>query len=67
MGTNYLRPDERRPRAESPEAESDSEMETEMAPDHDYCGVPKTGARASNLSDENEALRRQIRELTTAV
>ena len=34
-----------------------------MAPDHDYCVVPKTGARASNLADENEALRWQIREL----
>uniref|UniRef100_A0A671UBM4 THAP-type domain-containing protein n=1 Tax=Sparus aurata TaxID=8175 RepID=A0A671UBM4_SPAAU len=56
---------ERRPRAESPapESDSDSEMETEMAPDHDYCVVPQTGARANNLADENEALRRQITEL----
>ncbi|XP_055034355.1 uncharacterized protein [Paramisgurnus dabryanus] len=56
---------ERRPRAESPapESDSDSEMDTEMAIDHDYCVVPETGARASNLADENEALRRQIREL----
>ena len=60
---------ERRPRAESPppEPDSDSEMETGMAPDHDYCVVPQTGARASNLSDENEALRRQIRELQQQV
>uniref|UniRef100_A0A8C9YC65 THAP domain-containing protein 1 n=1 Tax=Sander lucioperca TaxID=283035 RepID=A0A8C9YC65_SANLU len=50
---------ERRPRAESPapESDSDSEMETEMARDHDYCVVPQAGARASNLADENEALR----------
>uniref|UniRef100_A0A667YBL2 THAP-type domain-containing protein n=1 Tax=Myripristis murdjan TaxID=586833 RepID=A0A667YBL2_9TELE len=56
---------ERRPRAEflAPESDSDSKMETEMAPDHAYCVVPPTGARASNLADENEALRRQIREL----
>uniref|UniRef100_A0A671TQT4 THAP domain-containing protein 1 n=1 Tax=Sparus aurata TaxID=8175 RepID=A0A671TQT4_SPAAU len=56
---------ERRPRAESPapESDSDSEMETEMAPDHDYCVVPQTGARANDLADENEALRRQITEL----
>ncbi|XP_041953724.1 uncharacterized protein LOC121713279 [Alosa sapidissima] len=57
---------ERRPRAESPapESDSDSEMETEIAPpDHDYSVVPQTGARASNLADENKALRRQVREL----
>ena len=56
---------ERRPRAESPapESDSDSEMVTEMAPDHDYCVVHKTGARASNLADENETLHCQIREL----
>ena len=34
-----------------------------MAPEHYYCVVPKTGVRASNLADENEALRCQIREL----
>ncbi|KAF4114180.1 hypothetical protein G5714_004403 [Onychostoma macrolepis] len=38
-------------------------METEIMVDHDYCVLPQTGARASNLADENEALRRHIREL----
>ncbi|KAF4115362.1 hypothetical protein G5714_002851 [Onychostoma macrolepis] len=38
-------------------------METEIAVDHDYYVLPQTGARASNLADKNEALRRHIREL----
>ena len=64
MGTNYLRPDRGSgKRVHPPEPDSDSEMETEMAPDHDYCVVPQTGARASNLAEENKALCRQIREL----
>ena len=63
MGTKSVW--ERRPRADSspPRPDSDLEMETEMAPDHDYCVVPQTGARASNLAEENKALCRQIREL----
>ena len=34
-----------------------------VAPDHDYCVIPETGERASVLTEENEALRLQIREL----
>ena len=55
MDTYYLHP--------APESDSDSEMETEMAPDHDYYVVPKTGARVINLADENKALHCQVREL----
>lgn len=44
------------------EPDSDSEMETEMPPDQDYCVVPQTGAR-ENLVDEIVALHLQIREL----
>lgn len=63
---------DRRPRVEipAPESESDAEMEmeTDIAErDHDYCLVPETGARASDLSDENEALRLKIRELQQQV
>uniref|UniRef100_A0A3Q1HZH2 THAP domain-containing protein 1 n=1 Tax=Acanthochromis polyacanthus TaxID=80966 RepID=A0A3Q1HZH2_9TELE len=48
-----------------PESDSDAEMETasEAETDHDYCLVPETGARASDLADKNEALRRRIGEL----
>ena len=43
---------------------SDSEMEVvTVAPDHDYSVIPETGERASVLTEENEALRLQIREL----
>uniref|UniRef100_A0A3Q1GAP5 THAP-type domain-containing protein n=1 Tax=Acanthochromis polyacanthus TaxID=80966 RepID=A0A3Q1GAP5_9TELE len=51
------------PRQRVWERHSESEMETKIAPDHDYCIVPQTGARASNLADENEALLRQVKEL----
>lgn len=59
-----LRPSvwDRYPRVESPSPESDSD--TEMAEmDQDYCLVPETGARASDLADENEALRCWVAEL----
>ncbi|KAK0134860.1 THAP domain-containing protein 2 [Merluccius polli] len=49
---------ERRPRPESPDV-SDNEMEIAgVATDHDY-----TGIRASDLAEDNEALRRRILEL----
>ncbi|XP_051802466.1 uncharacterized protein LOC127533431 [Acanthochromis polyacanthus] len=58
---------DRRTRVEIPvpESDSDAEMETasEAEKDHDYCLVPETGARASDLADENDALRRRIGEL----
>uniref|UniRef100_A0A672G957 THAP domain-containing protein 1 n=1 Tax=Salarias fasciatus TaxID=181472 RepID=A0A672G957_SALFA len=62
---------DRGPRVESPtpQSDTDAEMETEAENrseagiDHDYCLVPETATRASDLADENEALRRKIGEL----
>uniref|UniRef100_A0A672FA09 THAP-type domain-containing protein n=1 Tax=Salarias fasciatus TaxID=181472 RepID=A0A672FA09_SALFA len=62
---------DRRPRVESPtpQSDSDAEMETEAENrseagiDHDYCLVPETAARTSDLADENEALLEKIGEL----
>lgn len=54
---------ERRPRPESPDV-SDYEMEiAEVATDHDDPVEPQTDTRASDLADDNEALRRRIMDL----
>ncbi|KAG9279345.1 hypothetical protein AMEX_G4867 [Astyanax mexicanus] len=43
--------------------DSDSEMDVQLAQDHDYCVTPTTSAVTDALSDENEALRRRVQEL----
>ncbi|KAG9279347.1 hypothetical protein AMEX_G4863, partial [Astyanax mexicanus] len=56
----------RRPRCPSPAIaapDSDSEMDVQLAQDHDYCVTPTTSAVTDALSDENEALRRRVQEL----
>uniref|UniRef100_A0A3B1IYV1 THAP domain-containing protein 1 n=1 Tax=Astyanax mexicanus TaxID=7994 RepID=A0A3B1IYV1_ASTMX len=43
--------------------DSDSEMDVQLAQDHDYCVTPTTSAVTDALSDENEALWRRVQEL----
>lgn len=55
-----------RPRCPSPDlaaSDSDSEMEVQIAPDHDYSLTPTTSVMADDLANENEALKRKIQEL----
>ncbi|KAG7457479.1 hypothetical protein MATL_G00227510 [Megalops atlanticus] len=57
---------ERRPRCPSPDlaaSDSNSEMQVQIAPDHDYSVTPTTSVMADELANENEALKRRIQGL----
>ncbi|KAL7395247.1 hypothetical protein ABVT39_013055 [Epinephelus coioides] len=56
----------RRPRCPFPDlaaSDSDSEMEVQVAPEHDYCVTPMTSVMSNELASENEALKRKVQEL----
>ena len=43
--------------------DSASEMEVQVAPDHDYCVTPMTSVMSDELASENEALKKRVQEL----
>uniref|UniRef100_A0A671UNX2 THAP-type domain-containing protein n=1 Tax=Sparus aurata TaxID=8175 RepID=A0A671UNX2_SPAAU len=53
------------PRCPSPgiaTSDSDSEMEVQVAPDHDYCVTPMTSVMSDEMASENEALEKKVQE-----
>uniref|UniRef100_A0A671TNV6 THAP-type domain-containing protein n=1 Tax=Sparus aurata TaxID=8175 RepID=A0A671TNV6_SPAAU len=61
---------DRRPRCRSPGiassqplSDSDSEMEVQVANEHDYCVTPTTSVMSDELASENEALKKKAQEL----